>query len=814
MDKRNNVKAKPNNLVTLKVLWYQCLNNWKWFALSVGACLIVAAAYLWVTPKEYNRNATIMIKPENNRNTGSFTSQLQNMGDMNLFGTVSDVQNEILCIQSPDIMLETVKRLHLDYTYSSKKHLTDKGILYGNNLPIEVEVEDIRPEQGLSMTLHIKNQEVSIRNLQTRIDGVEINDKKEYACTPDSAVQTAAGVVRVRFKQNKLDDQTIYITRQGYHSSVSRLVAKLSFSLANKQAAIINMSCKDFVPARAEDILNTIVTVYNESWVKDKNQLAIATSDFINERIRVIEDELGTVDKGISSFKSENNMADVDIASSRNIEQTISSENSIRQYTNELYMVRYIRNYMTQSDDKLLPTGLGLSSASLNTQIEEYNNQLLRRDNIARHSSNTSPLVIEINNELSALHAAVLIGLDNEKVRLEQLIQAEQRNQDKYAGRISKTPTLERDLRSIERQQEVKEELYLYLLQKREENELTQAFSAYNTRIVATPYGSLAPVAPKKSSILMLALLLGLFLPLNVIYLKMVLNTVVRGRKDLENLATPFVGEIPLCQPHKTSKGMTVGDVIERLKIIRDTIGRRGKATSASKGEEVGLVVKANSRSIINEAFRVVRSNLEFMLDNGQKKVVMITSFNPGSGKTFVAANLAASLAVKGKKVVVVDFDMRHASLSNYVGRPKQGLSNYLVGVVDSCPILEHPEQENLSIIPSGAIPPNPTELLYSDRLKALIDKLKVDYDLIFLDCPPVEMLADTSIVAQYADKTLFVVRAGVLEREMLPMIDKYYGEQKLPNMAVLLNGTEKFNGYYGYHYGYYHHYGDYYHES
>ena len=407
------------------------------------------------------------------------------------------------------------------------------------------------------------------------------------------------------------------------------------------------------------------------------------------------------------------------------------------------------------------------------------------RYNILRYSSDSNPLVVEINNELSAMHTAVLGGLDNEKVRLEQLIQAEQSNQNKYAGRISNTPKLERDLRAIERQQEVKEQLYLYLLQKREENELTQAFTAYNTRIVANPYGGLAPVAPKKSSIMMLALLLGLFLPLNVIYLKMVLNTVVRGRKDMEGLATPFVGEIPQYGSKRTSKN--------------------------SKEE---LVVKANSRSVINEAFRVVRSNLEFMLDNGQRKVIMVTSFNPGSGKTFIAANLAASLAVKGKKVVAVDFDMRHASLSNYVGRPGQGLSNYLAGIIDSCPILEHPEQKNLSIIPSGTIPPNPTELLYSDRLSALLEKLKADYDLIFLDCPPVEMLADASIIARYADKTLFVVRSGLMEREMLPVIDSYYEEQKLPNMVVLLNGTEKYNGHYGYHYGYYHHYGDYYNDD
>ncbi len=785
MEENIFIEEQENNNVSIKELWYQCLNNWKRFVVSVIACLIVAGAYLWVTPKEYSRSATIMIKPENNRNSSSFTSQLQNMGDMNLFGTVSDVQNEILCIQSSDIMLETVKRMHLDYTYSSRKRLPDKSVLYGSNLPVEVEVEDIRPEQGMSMTLHITNQKIVVTDLKTRIDGNEIYDRKEYVCPPDSTVQTAVGAICVHSKTDNPADQTIYITRHGYHGSVSRLQGRLSFSLATKQAAIINMSCKDFVPARAEDILNTIVTVYNESWVKDKNLLAISTSDFINERIRVIEGELGTVDRGISSFKSENNLADVSVASTQNIAQTINSENAIRQYTNELYMVRYIRNFMTQSDDKLLPTGLGLSSAAVNSQIDEYNALLLRRNNILRYSSDTSPLVVEINNELSAMHAAVLGGLDNEKVRLERLIQAEQSNQNKYAGRISNAPELERDLRSIERQQEVKEQLYLYLLQKREENELTQAFTAYNTRIVAKPYGGLLPVEPKSLYVIIIALGLGFFIPFMIITLKTAFNTVVRGRKDLEGLATPFVGEVPLYGSKKDSKDA-----------------------------EKRFVVKANSRSVINEAFRVVRSNLEFMLDGGQKKLVMVTSFNPGSGKSFIAANLAAALAVKGKRVIIIDFDMRHASLSNYVDRPKRGLSNYLAGVIDECPILEHPEQKNLSIIPVGSIPPNPTELLYSDRLPALLDSLKSDYDLIFMDCPPVDMLADASIIAKYADKTLFVVRAGLLEREMLPVIDKYYNEQKLPNMAVLLNGTEKFNGHYGYHYGYYHHYGDYYNDK
>lgn len=781
MKKQKDKKDGSNNIATLRDFAWQCLDKWRWFAGSVIVCVGIVAIHLFITPKTYKRDATIMIKPDDNRRSSSFTSQLQNMGNLDLFGTVSDVQNEILCIQSNSIMLETVKRLHLDYTYSSKKVLADKGILYGSNLPVEVEFEDIRPEQGITMTLEIKNEKITIADLQTSIDGEEVEDDNEYVCIPDSAVQTSVGAVRVHQRQQELADQTIYVTRNGYYGTVKRFKSELSFSLANKQAALINMSCEDYVPARAEDILNTIILVYNESWVRDKNLLAVSTSDFINERIHVIENELGTVDKDISSFKSENNMTDVAIAATQDVAQTTGSENLIRQYTNQLFMVRYIRNYMTQDNESynLLPTGLGLSDNALNSQIETYNSRLLQRDNIARHSSSTSPLVKEINSELATMHSTILVGLDNEKVRLEQLILAEQGNQNKYAGRISKAPTLERDLRSIERQQEVKEALYLFLLQKREENELNQAFTAYNTRIVDTPYGGFAPVAPKSGSLLLLALLIGLFLPLNIIYMIMLFNTSVRGRKDLDNMATPFVGEIPL---HHHKKGTEV--------------------------KENALVVRANSRNVIDEAFRVVRTNLEFMLGNEQHKTVIVTSFNPGSGKTFVSANLAAAMSVKGKRVVVIDLDMRHASLSKFIGKPKQGISDYLAGYAEECPVVRYPEQENLSIIPVGTTPPNPTELLSNGRLETLIEKLKAEYDYIFLDCPPMEIVADTKIVARVADKTLFVVRAKLLERDMLPEIDNYYNQNVLPDMAVLLNGTEEVSHHYGYRYGYRYHYG------
>jgi capsular exopolysaccharide synthesis family protein len=319
--------------------------------------------------------------------------------------------------------------------------------------------------------------------------------------------------------------------------------------------------------------------------------------------------------------------------------------------------------------------------------------------------------------------------------------------------------------------------LYLYLLQKREENELSRTFTAYNTRVITPPYGNNIPVEPRKAILLLAALVVALVLPLAVYVIMRYMNTTIRGKKDLELLSAPFLGEIPEL-PAKKRKDKETYKIV-----VRDKSGG----------------------DIINEAFRVVRTNIEFILGKEDHKVLMTTSFNPGSGKTFTTANLAVSLAIKGKRVMLIDLDMRRASLSEYVSSPKTGISNYLSGFEDNLNsvICRGELHKNLDVIPVGVIPPNPTELLFNERFQEMINDLRASYDYILIDCPPIEIVADAAIINRFVDMTLFIVRVGILERSMVRELERIYLEQKYKHIGVLLNGVDD-KGRYGYKSGYY----------
>ena len=382
------------------------------------------------------------------------------------------------------------------------------------------------------------------------------------------------------------------------------------------------------------------------------------------------------------------------------------------------------------------------------------------------------------------MRSALITSIDNQMVALRAQIRSLEAIGGQATSQIASNPKQSKYLLSVERQQKVKESLYLYLLQKREENELSQAFTAYNTRIIAKPGGSMIPTAPVKKNILLVAFALGILIPVIIVFMRENMNTRIRGRKDLEGLSIPFIGEIPLAI--------------------------RGKKKVKSH-EAHTIVVKEGNRDIMNEAFRVLRTNLEFMIGKDQSSnVIVVTSFNPGSGKSFLTMNIAMSLAIKNKKVLVIDGDFRHASASAYFHSPKIGLSNYLGGQVDriSDIIITDEKHASFSFIPVGTIPPNPTELLFDDRLREAIDTLKQQYDIVLIDCPPVELVADTQIIEKLADRTIFVVRAGLLERSMLPELENIYREKKYKNMSVILNGTEGSGGRYGYRYGYQYGYG------
>ena len=781
--------------INIQELLLLCLGKWYWFAASVVVTLGVAVFYLLVTPPVYTRQASLLIKE---------TSKGQSLGnevgaafsDMGIFQSNTNVNNELIALQSPAVMLDVVKRLRLDVNYSTDGTFYKKT-LYGLDLPLTVQFQGLADSENVGLTVTPLADGKSYLLSDFIKDGETVGQDSTFQVKMEESVATPVGtlsLIPTPYVDSPLEG-ALYVSRVNYYATVTRYMKNLSVELANKQASVINLSFKDVSIQRAEELLNTLIAIYNENWVKDKNQIAISTSMFINDRLSVIEKELGSVDSDISSYKSEHLLPDVQAASNLYMTQSTETETQIMEINNQLSMARYIRNYLSNinSKDQLLPVNSGLESANIESQISEYNTKQLQRNNLVANSSEQNPSVIDLDHSLQSMRRAIVVSIDNLVTSLNTQLRALEQKERYTTSRISDNPNQAKYLLSVERQQKVKESLYLFLLQKREENELSQAFTAYNSRVITPPSGELLPTAPVKRNILLIAFVLGLLIPVAIIYLLESMNTKLRGRKDLENLSVPFVGEIP-----------------SAFKKERKVFWRKHQEKKVFT-----VVVKERSRNVINEAFRVVRTNLEFM-GGAQEggKVIMVTSANPNSGKTFIAYNLATSLAIKGKRVIVIDLDMRMASMSESVGKPKVGISGYLAGQVDQIQdiVCKPADTVGLDVIPVGMLPPNPTELLFSKRLEILINDLRQGYDYVFIDCPPVEIVADASIVNKLVDQTLFVVRVGLLERAMLPEIDRFYTEKRYKNMALLLNGTDSASGRYGYKYGYRYgyHYGGY----
>lgn len=580
--------------------------------------------------------------------------------------------------------------------------------------------------------------------------------------------------------ENSFTGSTIQYSKEPADAVADSYTQKLRADLGNENATIINLSIDDASVQKAEDILNTLIEVYNEKWIQDKNQIAVSTSRFIGERLGVIENELGHVDENISNYKSEHLLPDVQAASSLYMSQSAENKKEIQTLTNQLTTAQYIRRELNSKDmNQPLPTNSGIANVNIESQIGEYNKMVLDRNRLIANSSEKNPLVKDLGNSMQSMKRTILQSVDNLIVSLNTQIRSIRQQEATTTQQLASNPSQAKYLLSVERQQKVKEELYLYLLQKREENELSQAFTAYNTRMITAPRGSALPTAPNKKNILLVALVLGLLVPAVIIFMQENMNTKVRGKKDLENLSVPCLGEIPLYLSNKKKN---------------------------NKSPEHVIVVEESNRNIINEAFRVLRSNVDFIKNkNTQQKVFVVTSFNPGSGKSFLSMNIAMSFAIKGKKVLVIDGDLRHGTVSAYVGSPKKGLSDYLGYEETSWNelLITDKKYPNLHTIPVGTIPPNPTELLEDKSLATLIQALRNEYDYIFIDCPPIDIVADAQIIEQYADRTFFVVRAGLLDCSLLSELENIYQEKRFKNLSIILNGTESTGGRYSYRYGY-----------
>lgn len=774
-----NNPARPkqaDDYIRIQDLFYLCLNKWYWFVISLVVTVGVAIIYLLTTPPVYTRSASLLIKEDSKGNSVSDATGV--LGDIDIFQTSTNVNNEIQSLQSPAVMLDVVKRLHLDISYYTDGGFYKK-VLYGGTCPYSVSFSDLQDNESVSFTINPSSKgQVKLTDFSHNGEDVE----GEVRATLNDTADTPVGKLTIKAMNDTVTYQApVYITRTGYQDATGAYASNLSVALNDEKSTVVNLMFTDVCTQRAEDVLNTVIAVYNENWIKDKNQIAVSTSQFISERLGVIEQELGNVDENISSYKSEHLLPDVQAAASMYMAQSSETNAQILALNTQLSMARYIRNYLTNATSKkqLLPANSGIESPGIEQQIANYNSTQLRRNDLVANSSEKNPLVVDMDQSLENMRHAIVTSIDNHITTLNTQLRSLQQSEQQTTARIAANPTQGKYLLSVERQQKVKEALYLFLLQKREENELSQAFTAYNTRIITPPSGSMIPTAPVKKNIALVAIAIGLLIPVVIIFICENMNTKVRGRKDLESLSLPFVGEIPL-------------------------------AASGKKKDETtkSIVITQGNRDIINEAFRVLRTNLEFMLDtksDDMASVTLFTSFNPGSGKTFLTMNTAAAFSLKGKRVLVIDGDMRHGSASAYLGSHYKGLSDYLGKRENGLDNLIH---ENLDcpgffLLPAGTIPPNPTELLAEPLFKETIEQLRGHYDYIFIDCPPIDIVADTQIIEKLADRTIFVVRAGLLERDMLPELQRMHDEKRFKNMALLLNGTEGGGNRYGYRYGY-----------
>ncbi len=800
-----NAKGKQNqeiDFVRLQDVLALCKVQWYWFLISVILCLGAGVAWVLKTTPIYTREASILIKEEGTGRTNSFSADIASYADMGLFNNTANIDNEVVLIQSPSVVLEVIKRLKIENEYTSDG-MFHRNVLYGKDLPYIVTFEDLTDDDGCTFDLKIKDAN-SISLCKVAFGPEDIDENKEFAGTVGQPIITPMGKVVINNNPSFEGDVTpgiIHVKRGKAIDCIESCKGRLKAGQSSKNTNIIDLSYTDASIKRAEDFLNTLIAVHNENWLKDKNLIAISTAQFITERLDNIAAELEQVESNISTYKSSHLIPNLEETTRNYIQQADAVSTKVMELNTQLALAQFIRQALSNPGEKqLLPANSGINSGMIERQIGDYNAKLLQRNSLAENSSSKNPMVVDYDKQLSLMNRAIISSVDNEINSIQCQLDAFKTSEKENNTKMASNPKQAKHLLSVERQQKVKESLYLFLLQKREEAQLSQAFTAYNTRIVNPPMGKNVPTAPLKKNIILIAFALGLAIPFAVIYLNEALSTKLRGRKDVESLTIPFIGEIPQIES-----------------------GKKSFFKKKNKDDNAGILVKPGSRNIINEAFRVVRTNLEFVLGEENKaKIIMTTSANPGSGKTFITSNIGMSLAIKDKKVLMIDLDLRRASLSKIIDSPKAGMSEYLSRKASNWNevLIKGKLHPCLDMIPVGTIPPNPTELLFSERLETLITEAKTIYDYILIDCPPIEVVADTMIINKWVDTTIFVVRTGLYERERLVNLQEYYDDKKFNNMVLMLNGSQMNSsrqgyGYgYSYGYGYGHNYGAYYNEK
>lgn len=793
MNEKNTkgTRAEHPEYFSLKDFFEKCLGQWKWFVISVACFMLLGGFYCITRQPTYERYTEVLVKDQESGGGFDISNAFAAFG---FGGGNTSVNNELISFKSPALMTEVVQRLNLTMNYVERE-FPHGTTLYGPSLPYLISFPDLHQEQGAFMRFKLyPDGSAEMFKFRSKWDGEKIKSDEVIKLAPGQTMaHTPLGRVTVlpnprcpeadRLPEDEPVD--IKVVRYGLLSAVELYSSKLDVDMVDTDSEVIKLGIRDVSKLRADEILSTLIDLYNSNWVENNNLTAVSTSKFIDDRLKVIEEELGIVDNDISAFQTAHKVIDPRQMAEAQLTVNANIEDNMLKLHNELAMTSFLGEYLANPANQfaVIPVNAGFQSPQLETQIAAYNQLLLARNSLVENSSSHNPIAVDYDRQLDGMRESIAKAVVARQSQLTASLRTMQTAHNDAQGVMASTPEQAKYLQTVGRQQRVKESLYLYLLERREENELTQSFIAYNTRVITPPTGPLRPVAPKTTTIMFVAFFMGLVIPGAIVYTRFSSDTKVHTRRDIDGAGVPFVGEVPeIRRPRRLAN------------LFRTARQRRADA------DKPLVVVQQGQRDIPNESFRVVRSNLEFMIGRkGGHEVVMLTSFNPGSGKSFVAYNLAKTFALKGKHVLLVDCDLRRGSTSGYVGTPAKGLTNYLTGhVSDWRGLVVSGDTDDLSVMPMGPMPPNPAELLDSERFEDFIKQAREQYDLVILDCPPVELVVDTQIISQHADRTVFVIRAGLLEKGALPEINELYTEQKYRNMSLLLNGITAENSRYG----------------
>lgn len=773
---QTNPSSRKNDTgINLVDLLAYFASKWKWFLLSVLVCGGIAWYHYARSPLVYFRSATVIIKDPSNKTSTTGLDRFDNIINK------VNVANEILQFRSKKLMREVLQRLHADISYQLEDGLRSNELY--NQSPVLLSFPDALPEQHFAFTVTLKDKKSLVLS---DFNGIDV--KSDFTVEMYDTVTLSQGMRVVATPTNYYSDSwtgtPIRVAKLPMESMVNYYKSALGIQQEEEESSILTLALKDGSAARAEDILNTLINVYNEEAIKDKNQVAVNTADFINDRLIIIENELGGVESELETFKQRNRIVDIASSAGMYMSESQKYNTDALELETQLRLANFIKDYLTDpaKETDLIPSNTGIGDMNIESQISLYNTAKLKRDHLIDDSSVNNPVVLELNNSLRAMKQNIIRAVDNMIVSLNVQRSDAQSREMRAQNRITSIPTKERKMLSIERQQKVKEALYLFLLNKREENALSQAMADNNARVIDGAEGSNSPISPNRNRILLLGLLVGLAIPSLACLGILFLDTRVHSRKDFEDIVSvPYLGEIP----------------------------QDKEAGKLNEQESPFLLAKEQRDSTVSEAFRILRTNMAFMARKDlPQQVIIFTSLNEGAGKTFISKNLGMSLVLAKKKVILIDMDIRRGTLSRQFHLHKTGLTNYLADATLSAEdIIQH--QDGFDIIAAGAIAPNPAELLMDERLDNLVTELRRRYDYIVVDSVPVGIIADATISNRIADLTIFVARAGRLDRRQLPEIEQLYKENKLHNMALVLNGADLHRryGYYGY-YGYSYKYG------